>query len=1067
MTWPDINGDRIVFCYDGDLWLCPADGGQAVRLTAHRINKIAPKFSPDGRWIAFTGSYPVADVYLIPSQGGTPKRLTYLPGAGIPVAWTPDSRYVIFRTSYGSGPTSRDSKLYKVSIEGAMPELLPVDRGVDCSFSEDGQRMLYVRKGAEDYYWKRYKGGRYTDIWMANFTSGQFTPVTNYVGKNAYPMWIGNAMYFASDRDPNGITNLWVQDLKTNAVRQLTQFADFDVMTPSTDRKRIVFTQNGYLHVMEPNAKTPKKISVQVNSDNWMLQERWTSPLEYIHSMDVSNDGKHLVLTARGDIYDITPGDKERLWNNLSATAGTREIDGCISPDGKSVAFFSDRSGEYQLYMQSISGGPATALTDSLNRFVYQLRWSPDGSKILFGNKDFAIFYLDVSTRKMVKVDESRYLDNDEFTWEISDYSWSPDSRWIAYSLCTENRNNVIWLYDSKDGTKVQLTNDFYDNLNPRWDASGGYLYFLSNRNYQIQMDLFEDNHIVQNPTQVMVVQLRKGEKPQFARPMSESEEKPASKEKEAADMPDRFKVDVEGIQDRVYPLPVSAGNYFHLIVGKGHLGWSSVPVFSEDEYEEFYRPGGRTKWTFHVYSMKEGKAIELDDKIAAAQASVNGEQLVLRKDSRFFTTSFEKAYQSKKLGKDVDLSGLTYRVVPQEEWNQIFNDAWRWYRDFFYDKEMHGRDWKSIGEKYRAYIKDIRSRNQLNWVLSEMVGELCVSHTYISGGDTGQEPGVPPPVFTGLLGADLVADSKAGYYKFARIYGPTRYYTGIEMPLSRPDIQVKEGDYLLAINSQQVKVPDNYFKLLLVGKDDYLTITINGQPSMEGARSYRIKPVRSEREARYAAWVTDNIEKVLKLSNGDVGYMHITAMGGGGIMQFDKFWRAFRYKKGLVIDVRGNSGGWTEYFMIDKLERKQVAFNVLQGMEPYRYPNPASRAHFVVLSNEDNGSDGEAFVEHFKARSLGTVVGVPSWGGLVGIVNAQQTIDNGTVQQSNNAFYNKDGKWLVENHGADPDILQDNDPASVMAGKDLQLEKAVEVALKKIKEQPWVFPSTPKYPKK
>jgi tricorn protease len=1059
MSWPDISGDRIVFTYDDDLWLGTIQGGVPVRITNHPGREAAARFSPDGKWIAFSASYDgLPDVYLIPSTGGTPKRLTFLPSPSAPVTWTPDSKYVVIRTAYGRNPVSRDLKLYRVSIDGSMPEALPMERGSSCSYSEDGKRMLYVRKGREDNYWKRYKGGQYPDIWLADFAAGQFTPVTEYVGRNTYPMWIGNTMYFASDRGADGITNLYAQDLKSKAVRQLTKFADFDVMNPSTDRRNIVFTQNGYVYVLDPKSGTPKKVSFQIPTDGWRLQDRWVNPTEYVHSMDIA--GKQLALSARGDIFLLTLGEKETSWRNLTGTSGTRETYARLSPDGKNVAYFSDRSGEYQLYLQPLPGGAATALTDSLDRTSYRPQWSPDGKKILFGNKDFAIFVLDVASRKLTKIDESRYLDNDEFTWESDDYCWSPDSRWVAYSFTRENRNNVVFLYDTKEGKKVQVTNDFYDNLNPRFDADGGYLYFLSNRNFEIGMDLFEDDHIVVDPTRVMAVQLRKGERPPFAKPAIDGEEKRAGAE-------DKFRIDVDGIQGRVFQLPVEPGNYFHLLAGKSYVGWSSVPHFTEDEYEEFYVPGGATKWNFSLFSMKEEKKADLDDKIASSQASAGGEDLVFASNSKIYVTSFDKAYQSHKLGKAADTGGMVYRVSPVEEWTQILNDTWRWYRDFFYDKDMHGRDWKAIGDRYRALVKDLRSRDQLNWLLSEMVGELCVSHTYISGGDYGPDIRIPQPVFTGMLGADLTPDAKAGLYRFAKIYGATPYYSGIDMPLSRPDIEVREGDYLLAINGNKVRVPENYFRLLQVAKDDYVTVTVSSDAGGENARTYRVKPVRSEQEARYARWVTDNIEKVLKASNGEVGYMHITAMGGGGIMQFDKFWRAFRYKKGLIIDARGNGGGWTEYFMIDKLERKQVAYNVLKGMEPYRYPNPASRAHYVLISNEDNGSDGEAFVEHFKARKLGTVVGVPSWGGLVGIVNAQRTIDNGTVQQSNNAFYGRDGKWLVENHGADPDVLQDNDPNSVAAGKDLQLEKSVEILLKKIKDEPFQFPPVPAYPKR
>ncbi len=1068
MSYPDISGEKIVFTYDDDLWLTTIQGGVPSRITTHPGREYGAKFSPDGKWIAYTASYDgPPDVYLIPAEGGTPKRLTYIPGGAVSVAWTPDSKFVVFRSIYGRKPISRDSKLYKVSTDGSLPETLPVDRGVYCSFSEDGRQMLYVRKGNQDYYWKRYKGGQYPDIWLADFSSGKFTPVTDYVGRNAYPMWIGNTVYFNSDRGPSGITNIFAQDLKTRAVRQITDFNDFDVMTPSTDRRHIVFTQNGYLYVMDPKSPSPRKITLRVANDNWKIRERWVNGADYLQYMDFSNDGKQAIITARGDIFRVIPGERETIVKNLTNTSGIRENYAQISPDGKKVAFFSDRTGEYQLYIQEIDGGKATPLTQNLNCTDYHPRWSPDGSKILFGNKEFSIFYVDVASGKLAKIDESHYLDNDEFTWEMSDYAWSPDSRWIAYSFTRENRNNVIFLYDTVEGKRIQVTNDFYDNLNPRWDADGGYLYFLSNRNYRIGMDLFEDDHIAVNPTRVMVVQLRKGEKPPFAGPAVEEPGKDKGGARVEAASADRFRVDPDGIQNRIYALPVEPGNYFHLIGGKSYAAWSSVPSFTEEEYEEFYNPRGRTKWNFHLFSMKDEKAVELEDKIAEAQASANAENLIIKKDSKIYSTSFEKAYQSRKLGKEINLSGMLYHVVPQEEWNQIISDTYRWYRDFFYDKDMHGRDWRAITEKYRSFINDLRSRDQLNWVLSEMVGELCVSHTYIGGGDTGVETRRGSPVYTGLLGADLAADKNGGLYRFERIYGPTQYFTEIETPLSRPDINLKEGDYLLAINGQPVKVPDNYFRLLQVARDQYVTITVSSEPTGAAARTYRVKPLASDQQARYARWVSDNIDRVLKSSNGGVGYMHITAMGGPGVMQFDKFWRAFRYTKGLLIDVRGNSGGWTEYFLIDKLERRQVAYNVLQGMEPYRYPNPASRAHLVVISNEDNGSDGEAFVEHFKARKLGTVVGVPSWGGLVGIVNQQRTIDNGTVEQSNNAFYGRDGKWLVENHGADPDIVQDNDPASALAGKDLQLELALEVVMKKIQEEPFQFPPVPKYPKK
>jgi len=430
-------------------------------------------------------------------------------------------------------------------------------------------------------------------------------------------------------------------------------------------------------------------------------------------------------------------------------------------------------------------------------------------------------------------------------------------------------------------------------------------------------------------------------------------------------------------------------------------------------------------------------------------------------------TISLDKAYQSKGLGERLSFETLVYRVDLQEEWNQIFNDGWRWYRDFFYDAGFHGRDWKAMGEKYRAYIPDLSSRDELNWVMSQMVGELCVSHTYIGGGDYGPAAGPRSPLYTGLLGADLASDSAAGLYKLARIYGPTEINLSLVGPLVRPDMAIKEGDYLLAINGVPLKAGDDYFKLLQVAQGQKVKVTVNARPAMEGAKTYEVEPLRSDQQLRYFRWIQDNIRKINQATNGRVGYMHINAMGPGGIGEFDKYWRAFRYKDGIILDLRRNSGGWTEYFLIDKLERELTSFNVLRGMVPFRYPGTAGNGNYVVISNENNGSDGEAFVDHFKTRKLGTVVGVPSWGGLVGILNGQTTIDNGRVEQSNNAFYGKEGKWIVENHGADPDILVNNDPGSAAAGRDLQLEKAIAVILEKIQKNPPKSWDRPPYPKK
>ncbi|NLH77706.1 MAG: hypothetical protein GX465_11775 [Acidobacteria bacterium] len=1055
-TCPTIAGDKIAFTYESDLWVAPAQGGTASRLTTFPGTESFAKFSPDGKWLAFTATYDgAAAVYLMPAEGGAPTRLTYNPGGAQVVAWTPDGSEIVFRSMF-ENVVGRDANLYSVGVKGGAPVRLPLDRGVLISFIPEKHQFLFCRRGNEEYYWKRYKGGQYQDIWLYDAQARTYTPVTDYVGKNSYPMWAGGLMYFVSDRG-TGISNLYTQKLGAKEAVPVTKYADFDVMFPNTDGKSIVYVQDGRLHVLDVASGADTRISVKVPSDRWALRDRVINPRDYIQTAGVANGGEAVVLAARGDVFRVPTGSGPAL--NLSRTPGTREMYPALSPDGKTVAFFSDKSGGYQLYTQPAAGGDWTQITTALDRTVYKLLWSPDGKKILFGDKDYALFWVDLASKKVVKFDSSNQMKNDEFTWEIADYVWSPDSKWIAYSFVQANRNSQIFLYNIETGRKVAATTDFYDNLYPAFDANGDYLYYVSSRNFDLLMDFYEDNHVYATPQQVMAVQLRAGEAPPFAGEPAEKADPKAA--------PAPFRVDAEGLVERTFPLPVPPGNYFHLKAGKGKVLWLAVDAFTEDEYEDIAKPQGATKWSLHVFDTAARKAVVLDGKVRDFSLSPDGGTLLVRRDADLFTAAVDKAFAAKSAGDKLDLSGLVYRVELRKEWRQIFDDAWRWYRDFFYDAGFHGRDWQAMGEKYRAYLPDLSSRAELNWVLSQMVGELCVSHTYIGGGDMG--PGAAPssPVFAGLLGADLVPDKASGLYKLARIYGPTDVNRNLRGPLVRPDIAVKEGDFLLAVDGTPLKAGDDYFKLLQTTPGRKIAVTVNGAPSMAGARTYEVEPLRSDQQLRYFRWIDGNIKAIDKATGGRVGYMHINAMGGGGIGEFDKYWRAFRYKEGVIIDVRRNSGGWTEYFLIDKLERQLVAYNNLRNMVPFRYPGSAGNGNYVVISNENNGSDGEAFVEHFKARKLGTVVGVPSWGGLVGILNAQPTIDNGSVQQSNNAFYGREGTWWVENHGADPDILVDNDPGSAAAGRDLQLEKAIAVIMEKVQANPLKFAPKPAYPKK
>ena len=570
------------------------------------------------------------------------------------------------------------------------------------------------------------------------------------MGRNAYPMWVGDTMYFNTDRSPDGITNLWAQDLGTGAAKQVTSYTDFDVMSPSTDGKRIVYVQSGYLYVLDTATGSSRKVQVSIPSEDWRLQDRWINPSEYLHFVDVAGNGKAVVAEARGDVFHLALADKETLPRNLTRTPGVREDTPRLSPDGRGSPTSRTRRASTS-YVRDVWTGETSQVTTDLDRKVYHPRWSPDGKKILFGDKDYALHVVDLLTKKRTKIDESHYLDNDEFTWEVTART-TPGRRFptavVAYSCPARPQQRDLPVRHAR-GPQGPAHRRLLREPQPTLRHGRRLpllplLPELPDRDEPLRGRPHRDE-----PVRVMVAQLRKGEKPPFVkRPATEVV--PAAVDEKATEKKDdplRFRVDVEGLVSRVYALPVDPGNDFHLMAGNGYAVWSSVPLFTEDEYEEIYRPGGETKWTLHLFSMKDQKEVTLEEKIAEAQVSVNGDELVLRKDKGVYVTSVAKAYESRKAGTEVDLSGMTYLVAPREEWRQIFADTWRWYRDFFYDKDMHGRDWKATRAKYAPWVEEIRTRQQLNWLLSEMVGELCVSHTYIGGGDMGRRPhpGRPP----------------------------------------------------------------------------------------------------------------------------------------------------------------------------------------------------------------------------------------------------------------------------------------------------------------------------------
>ncbi|HEY3271777.1 MAG TPA: PDZ domain-containing protein, partial [Geothrix sp.] len=902
---PDVRGDRVVFTWEDDLWLGSLKGGAARRLTTHPGLETAARFSPDGKWIAFSAQYNGAtEAYVMPAEGGTPKRLTWT-GYAVVQGWTPDSLSVVFKASAGYDRRAIE-RLFTVDLEGHEPTALAVPRAVQGTLAPDGQRLAYSSKGHVEYYWKRYKGGLHQDLWLADLKAQRFEKLTDYVGRNGAPIWANGKVLFESDRGSNGITNLYAVDPATKAIEQLTDLKDFDVQQPSTDGRTVVFVQGGHLQALDLATKAVHPVAVTTASDGWKAAPRPVNPKDWIQAMSLT--GPTAVFEARGDVF-LLPTDATKPAKNLTQTPGVRERFPRLSPDGKRVAYFSDASGDYDLYVQPAEGGAAERVPTGLKTALYHLEWSPDGTKLLFGDKSFAIYVMDVATKKLTKVDEFHDLKNDQFTWEVSDYAWAPDSQWMAYSVVEPSRNGRIYLFNLATKQKVALTDGFYDCVNPRFDLDGSTLYFLSYSNFHTKLDPSQDNHIQSAPVQVMAVKLKAAE--EKAPSGSSLSSTPA------------FRVDVAGLSDRIAPLPVKAGNLFHLQAGRGLVGWDEVEGWDDSVVEEFYAPRGDEKWKLHLYdpAAKKDKEVVLTDAISDWTFDAEGRRLLLRKGANYHVGEATAVFTSKALPEKLDLDRLIMTADPRAEWKQIFEDTWRWYRDFFYDTAMNGNDWNAIGAKFRAWLPELNSRQELNWLLSQMVGELCVSHTYVSGGDLGPARPAPSPVYPGFLGADFRAEQ--GVYRFAKVYGPTAYARDLKAPLADPAPKVKEGEYLLAIDGKPLKAPEAIAARLQVSKGQKVMLTVNAKPTLEGARTVEVEPVPNERDLRYERWVADNIAAVDKASNGQLGYMHITAMGDQNIGQFDKYWRAFRYKKGIVIDVRGNGGGWTEFFLIDKLERR------------------------------------------------------------------------------------------------------------------------------------------------
>jgi tricorn protease len=1109
LRFPDIYKDRIVFSYGGDLWIVPSSGGVARRITSDPGLELLPKFSPDGQYIAFTGQYDGNfNVYVMPSEGGQPRQLTYVPDQvhvgermgpdNQVINWMPDGKSILFLSRHDTF-NSWFGRLFTVPIDGGLPVRFPLDKGGLTSFAPDGHQIAYNRIFRNFRTWKRYTGGMAQKISIFDLISHHYEQLTGYDGTDTFPMWHGDTIYFDSDRGPEKRMNLYSYNVATMDIHQLTHFKDFDVNWPSLGPDSIVFENGGYLHVFDLATQQTRKLAIYVPGDEDQALPHWVNANKTITSFDISPQGKRAVFTARGDVFTVPA--KNGSIRNLTRTSGIREKYATWSPDGKWIAYFSDRSGEDELYIIPQDGsGPEQRITTDGAVFRLLPFWSPDSKKLVFADKDLRLYYVDVVEKKPVLIDQGHYFD-------ITDYVWSPDSRWIAYSKIGKNTNGVIYLYSLADKKITPVTTDFYGSWNPMFDPDGKYLYFLSNRDYNEVIGVYDNEFSNPKATRVFTVTLRKDEPSPFA-PKSDEENarkspdvenedsagaassvsekksapdadaktdkdqkgKPGKKGKgDSADktperqpMKEPLRMDLDGIADRVVALPMPPG-----VVSD--LGAASGYVYYLDSFiSGLSGPIPGETAAIHAFDMKEGKDHVLLEDADNFTVSFDGKKILYSStkhsgepDAPDHTYGIidAKPVAPLKAGEGaLDLKNMKMEVDPRAEWTQIFNEMYRQERDYFFEQSMNGVDWAGERDKYAALLPYVATRFDLNYVLGEMIGELSNSHTYGGGGDY---PDLKP-VNVGMLGADFELDSASGRYRIKKIYRGKNWDNAVRSPLTEPGVDVHEGDYLLAVNGRVIQSPENPYKAFVNTANDNVALTVNSTPTEAGARHVTVKTLQTEFNLRELDMIETNRRKVDQATNGRVGYIYLPDMEDAGLNAFiEQFFPQIR-KEGLIIDVRYNGGGFVDQLIFERLRRILAGMGAARNFESGTTPDVVFHGPMAAVTNEYAASDGDIFSYYFKYYHLGPLIGMRTWGGVRGIRGYFPMIDGGYITRPEFAMYGLDSQWVVENHGVQPDIVVDNTPDQVLAGHDPQLERAISEVMKQLPAKPQGLPSRP-----
>lgn len=1051
MRFPAIHGDQIVFSYAGDLYTVDAEGGTARRLTSHKGYEMFPRFSPDGSKIAFTAQYDGnTEVYVMPSDGGSPERLTYtatlsrddvadrMGPNNIVMTWTNDGEHVIFRSRRKSF-NAFQGDLYKISVDGGMPQQLPLPKGGFCSFSPDGNKLAYNRVFREFRTWKHYRGGMADEVWIHNFETHETKAITDHKGQDIIPMWKDNSIYFVSDRDWR--MNIYRYDLETEKLTRVTNFEKFDVKFPSMGQEQMVFENGGYLYKMDLQSHETTKVPVKISNDMLASRHDIVDASEHIQDAGLSPNGKRVVFSARGDVFSVPA--KEGITYNLTESSANHDRNAKWSPDGDHIAYISDKSGEFEIYVQDQQGDQAPRqLTSNTENYKYQLKWSPDSKKLMWTNSKFQLKYVNVGSGEVTLADTSRF-------GEIQDYNWSPDSKWITYSKQSDNDMSMVWVYNTQNGEKFPVTDSWYSSSNARFSTDGRYIVLGSQRTFEPIYSWVEWNYAYDDMEKIYLVTLQRSTPSPFAPENDQVEAGEKQQEEEAQEEgPVQVKIDREGITQRIVPLPVKASSY------------GNIHAIGEKIYYNQYDADTRSS-KIKMFDLEKEKETTLGEDMQFSISPKNNKMLV-RKQKNYAVIDLPAG--KIKMKEKVDLSDMKVRIARKKEWKQIFHESWRQFRDFFYVENMHGVDWKKMRERYSKLLPYVNHRNDLTYLIGLMISETNVGHAYIQSGDRPEAERIK----TGLLGAQI-SRHESGYFQVERILEGANWSKELHSPLNAVGVDVEEGDFILEVNGKTVQGEKDLYKLLVGKANDKVELTVNDQPSLEGSHKEMITTRADESELYYHRWVQDNIETVNDKTNGQVGYIHIPDMITHGLNEFVEHFYPQLDKKALIIDARGNGGGNVSPMIIERLRREITRANMRRNVdEPSHTPDEMMRGPMVLLVNRYSASDGDLFAYSFKKHDLGPVIGTTTWGGVVGIRGSLPFIDGGSLRIPQFASYSAEkSKWIIEGRGVEPDIVVENDPWKEYQGIDQQLNKAIEVILEKIREEYEPLPEIPEGPDK